>query len=497
MKIPRISPVSILWFAGAFATAGTLLSPTAFATLAGAPIQAGETMTVAISGNDTGCQDPGNNRAFSETGVLSVSSIITMGSGFVFTAEITIADTGDDGGAVVSLTSIPITADGSFSASGIPLVDTGPDPSSSTLALSGRLTSAGISASGTFAEDPPDTCTGPVSIEGTGVTAISPLSATSEAVFATEQQRTNVNTAQTVTRVAQNRLGVRRSSAVAGREAQTHQFKLSPGPGGMQLDAEAGLAAGDGQTQVSTWISASYGESESTAVGAAFDATRWSVLVGADVSPSDDWVLGVALGVDNTDVSTAFNQGGADITGWTIAPYVGVIWFDSLSVDASVGFSYTDTNQFRTLPVVGRRITSDVSGHRWFASTNATYNRNLGNWLFVGSAGLLYASNRAQGFTESNGTTVSSAAAKLGQLRLSGEVAYSFGALETFGRGTYEHDYSVTGAGRDVDEDGGQVALGLRYFGASGLSGSVEYSTLVGRENFNDDSVSATVRWDW
>ncbi|MFT5390066.1 MAG: hypothetical protein ACI8PT_000249 [Gammaproteobacteria bacterium] len=138
-----------------------------------------------------------------------------------------------------------------------------------------------------------------------------------------------------------------------------------------------------------------------------------------------------------------------------------------------------------------------MNGHRWFVSGNASYDRTFGNWTALATAGLLYASNRTESFTESNGTTVSSAAAKLGQLRAGGELVYSFGVWETFGRGIFEFDAATSGAGPDVNEHGGQLSFGLRYFSNGGLSTRMEYATLVGRKNFSDDSVSATMRWEW
>ena len=93
--------------------------------------------------------------------------------------------------------------------------------------------------------------------------------------------------------------------------------------------------------------------------------------------------------------------------------------------------------------------------------------------------------------------SVTKAAAKLGQLRAGGELVYSFGAWETFGRGIFEFDYATSGAGLDVDEHGGQLSFGLRYFSDGGLSAGMEYATVIGRKNFSDDSVSATMRWGW
>jgi hypothetical protein len=294
-------------------------------------------------------------------------------------------------------------------------------------------------------------------------------------------------------------LGLRRGGGAQRPPGnQKSSFNLTPADGGWRAEAKTGLSAGEYTSgPIASWVSASYGDSSDDSANSGFDSTRWSILAGVDVSSTEDWVVGVALGLDRSDIDTQFNGGGAEITGWTIAPYAGAVIAQSLNFDISAGFSYTEIDQFRTLPVALTRITARTNGHRWFVNGNASYDRTFGNWTAIATAGLLYASNRTERFTASNGTTVSSAAAKLGQLRAGGELVYSFGAWETFGRGIFEFDYATSGAGLDVDEHGGQLSFGLRYFSDGGLSAGMEYATVIGRKNFSDDSVSATMRWGW
>jgi len=402
-----------------------------------------------------------------------------------------------------------------------------------TVDLAGVLTSKGISARGSFLEDPPDHCQGPVAVLGGTPGNIGSASSSSDVVTSNEQRRTNIQNVQTIARVVQGRLGglraAYRPAGGGGRgprtrrpagqprggagpapKQKTSSYDLSPLQGGMRFDANVGLPAGEGGTwldgPIATWLTASYGSSSDDTAATAFDATRFSFLAGADVSLRDDLVVGVALGVDRSDIDTAFNGGNAEVTGLTIAPYAGLLLTDALSVDAAIGYSLTTTDQFRTATGTSTRITSGPEGERWFASANAAYRRAFGSWSVTGTLGWLYARNLTRAFIESNGGRVEANSSRLGQFRAGAELAYEWpaagGYWEPYGGLTLEHDFTTTALQTasgtlSTDDTGGQLRLGLRYFGDNDVSGLLEYSSIVGRQNFGDSSLTATVRWNW
>jgi outer membrane autotransporter protein len=94
--------------------------------------------------------------------------------------------------------------------------------------------------------------------------------------------------------------------------------------------------------------------------------------------------------------------------------------------------------------------------------------------------------------------------ADVGQFRLGAEVSYLAGAFEPYIGGIYSYDFTRTdlrfAAGVPApksDNDDFQVNLGLRYFGDNGLSGTLEYSRLLGRANYDEGSFSANLRWNF
>jgi len=262
-----------------------------------------------------------------------------------------------------------------------------------------------------------------------------------------------------------------------------------------------GMAAGNGPAAgYGAWFGYSYTDSKNDFATTAFSADRHGVLVGIDTMPGDDWLLGVSFGLERSSIDTRFNTGEQTITGMTLAPYVGVLLDDWLTLDASAGWSTLRIDQFRTLGTA--RVTSDVDSTRLFANANLTASHAFDRVLLTGLAGMLYATQRDDAFRESNGTLNPESRVNIGRLLLGGEVAYAAGAFEPYVSGTFEYDFTKTGqvfapgvAQPKNDDTDVLFAVGLRYFGGNDVTGSVEYSRLFGRSNLDEDSVSANVRW--
>ena len=80
-------------------------------------------------------------------------------------------------------------------------------------------------------------------------------------------------------------------------------------------------------------------------------------------------------------------------------------------------------------------------------------------------------------------------------------MAYGFDRFEPFASFTYEIDIKTTAAdigasfaAPDTETAGGVVGAGLRYFSANGISGSAEYTGIIGRGNFTEHSISLLLR---
>jgi hypothetical protein len=267
----------------------------------------------------------------------------------------------------------------------------------------------------------------------------------------------------------------------------------------------SGLAAGEDGPSYGVWASYSYSDFDNDFVATLLDGHRHNVLLGADLTPRDNMVLGFAVGYEFSSIDTDFNGGEQDTDGFTVAPYFGLILSEAWNVSASVGYSSLDTDQFRIDPVLGTRIDSDPDSDRWFGTLNLNGYTTWNNWLFTGRIGMLHARSVQKAFDESDGTAVARFTTELGQWNIGGEAAYSFESWEPFARLTYERDYSLTritlaGTGPQPSDDDDNVlfGLGLRYFSMdNGLSGNIEWYKRFGREDYDEDTFSATVRWEF
>lgn len=267
---------------------------------------------------------------------------------------------------------------------------------------------------------------------------------------------------------------------------------------------ESGLNAGDGMMNYGIWGSYSYSDFDNDFISTAFDGHRHNVLAGIDISPWDNTVLGIAFGYETSDIDTRFNRGNQESDGFTIAPYIGYLLTDNWSVDAAVGYSSVDFDQYRTDPATGARITSSPDADRWFGTLNVNGFTSWNNWLFGGRIGLLHARNIQESFVESNGAVTNKFTSELGQWNVGGDVAYSFEQFEPFARLVYERDFSMTeitvvggGPQPSNDRDNFVFGAGIRYFSARGITGNLEWNKRFDRDDFNEDTFSLTVRMDF
>ncbi len=267
-------------------------------------------------------------------------------------------------------------------------------------------------------------------------------------------------------------------------------------------DSTSGLNAGDiFSVPYGVWGNYSYSDFDNDLSTTAFDGNTHGFLGGIDFLYSDSTILGIAFGYDNSDIDTTFNGGNQDTDSFTIAPYFGAVLSETLSVDFNIGYSNASFDQYRT--AAATRITSSPTADRWFGSINLNAIKMVDNWILGGRVGALFAKSVIDSYTESNNTVVAQSRTKVGSMSLAGDVAYDYGNYEPFVNLAYNYDFSlrnITTATAPVpshDKDDILLTAGVRYFEESGISGNLEYSKRIARDNFDEDRISLTVRMDY
>lgn len=270
------------------------------------------------------------------------------------------------------------------------------------------------------------------------------------------------------------------------------------GPDGFMLDnAGTGLAAGDVfGMPLGMWVSYARSEYEDDFARTAFDASRDQVVAGVDVSPLESLLVGVALGWDSARAKTFFNAGESDTNTLTVSPYLAVLLGEVFSLDVSFGYSALETDQSS-----GNGAGGSMDSDRWFWAGNLNLGQQFGAWYVAGRVGLLNAREYQDAFTF-GGVQVAERTVKLGQWRIGGDVSYLLGAFEPYVTATYEQDYARTdlvltpGAQPANDRNGVVAGAGVRYYGTRGVTGSLEWLTVQGRQDYSEDTFSLLLRVD-
>jgi len=284
-----------------------------------------------------------------------------------------------------------------------------------------------------------------------------------------------------------------------------------PGPQTGVLRDSTGMSAGGGEGKIGVWINGSWSDVENDLASTALDGDVYSVFGGADYQVMDRFFAGVSLGFEDSDIDTLFNQGNIEADGFTVAPYLLYVinrWF---TFDVSGGYSWLDYDQSRFFDenpldaTPGRRLNGEFDSDRWFAAANLTGYYSIRNWNLSGTVGYLYTVEDQDDLVEDDprgGTIVTEGQKiRLGQLNVGTTIGYSLGNIEPFVTATYQNDFVrnnvAVGPGDLVpanDDDGFILGGGVRFNLGDRISGSIEATTLEGREDESATTVNGTIR---
>lgn len=309
---------------------------------------------------------------------------------------------------------------------------------------------------------------------------------------------------------------VRRVSAVSSRmvdERMEEQIAVvRAGP-----VRPSGLPAGDAVSGVNVWgnfshtsFSSDFVIEPAASALKAHDSRLHAGMIGADVLISDRFVVGAALGYEDSHSDTPFNGGDHDANGFSLTPYAAVLITDFLSLDASGGVSWLDNEQVRIDRQGAVPMTGDFDSRRMFVATNLTAFKRFGDFTLGATLGYLYTKQTEDGYVEGgpavHARTITEREVDLSQALVGADASYRFGRTEMFGFANYRNDLSrdqgrgvgglpsTTGSVQPDDDDELELGVGARFSGQGPLSGSIELSRILGRERFDSWTAAANVR---
>jgi hypothetical protein len=263
---------------------------------------------------------------------------------------------------------------------------------------------------------------------------------------------------------------------------------------------QQGVAGGDGSATMGVWAQGLWANIDKTEPYMKMSGNAYSLMAGMDKLFADRYLAGLALGWENIDLTTNFNNGTYKSKGVTLAPYFAYKITPSWTVDATFGYSWLDydtTSQYGS-------ISSNYSGNRMMGGSNLTGVYALNNWRLQPKMSVLYTRSTQESYTDSANVAAESSASNLGRLAGGAKIGYAFGNFlpyaKVMGEWDFKHPNAVLkgdGQMSIVDNAGMVGGLGLEV-SKGGLTGSLEVeNNSLFRQELNVWMAIARVRWDW
>ena len=164
----------------------------------------------------------------------------------------------------------------------------------------------------------------------------------------------------------------------------------------------------------------SYSHLRSTEAGGQYDGDVKNGVAGVDYLVRRDLLVGVAGGYEWSNFNTSYNSGWLDGHGLTVAPYLGYS-FDRFVLDMTVGHSWL---QYDTLRGTNGPAYGSYDAERNFITSNLTATYYWRTLRIAPSAGLLFAREEAEAYTDSTGTRQAGVTSRMGRASLGGEIGH-------------------------------------------------------------------------
>lgn len=298
-------------------------------------------------------------------------------------------------------------------------------------------------------------------------------------------------------------LSSRLEGNVAWRGGHDRDNLAAPdGNGAVASFMSSGYAAGDHGSSVSVWGNVGLTRVKNDFFNTEFFGTIVTGVVGVDYWVTDRILVGGFGNVENTDVDTKFNGGEMDGDGFTAGIYVSYLLGDRFSVDGQFGYTFTDIHTERTSIVTAAEVSGSTDSHRLFGSLAVTGDFQFGNVLLSPTVRHILAQEKADPYTESNGTPVGKENIDLGLLQVGGRASYLFEMFEPFVSFSIEVETlstttKVASGPRPRDDIASGVLSAGVDFSTDFVSGGLELTHNIERENLDESTMSANLSFSF
>jgi len=264
---------------------------------------------------------------------------------------------------------------------------------------------------------------------------------------------------------------------------------------------QTGASAGQ-NPKAGVWVQGGYTSIEGDDTGGEFDGNVVNFLVGFDYKIRPKMILGVAIGVEDLDLDTQFNNGTFKGRGYGVTPYFGMAITDNWSFQVLGGWTTVDYDTANG----NAATTSSFDADRYFGSASVVGNFRLTNKVVASpKLSILHLTEHQDGTTDSAGNVTTGENIDLGRVSGGATLSYLAGSVVPFVRLMAEYDYTRedavnlgNGNFSSDDEYGLNATIGLNMDFKNGWSGNVEAtSATILRDNLDVYTVSGRLRYQW
>ncbi len=199
------------------------------------------------------------------------------------------------------------------------------------------------------------------------------------------------------------------------------------------------------------------------------------------------------------------NKGSLEGTGYGVAPYA----IDIFNIDSTGGYTWLDYDVERksvvTTGFTQTKIFGDFDAERYSGAANFNVDYYIDNFNLGASVGGLYASERHDGFTETDGTARTEFNTDLGGGKVGIRLGYTFGGFITpYIKGDYEFDFNsdepkLQSGDTSFSNDNERFVVGGGFnFNISDIfTGGVDATAVEGEDNVENYTVNAVIRFNF
>ena len=266
-------------------------------------------------------------------------------------------------------------------------------------------------------------------------------------------------------------------------------------------DQNAGANAGAPNYSNGLWGNLAMTHSQDRHQASAYSGIQGSAVIGLDTRMTDSLLIGAAINMEYATLSRNNKQMQFSSSGLGLSPYISYQIDDIFSLSSLANITYTNNHSGFSN---GARI--DQESVRWNFALQGDGFWNWDNWGLLAGLGLSYGQTHLFATKDNNGIDVTGQTTRLGTAQLTLQPSYYWQynrdlGLEPYLLSQYNYDYSMTKISTSAtqsshpnDQDAFRLGIGLNLFGSNFYSGNIEASTVLGRDNYSEASISGNIR---